>query len=90
MSSSKPAGKKGAHKKKRAGKKSTTAAKKKTATKVNTGAVQQVWDICASMQTAITNGTKSRKDVIEKCVSDGINKSTAATQYQKWKTATYK
>jgi len=90
MATSKPAGKKGAHKKKRAGKKTTAAKKTTTVKKTNTGAVKQVWDICAGMQDKITAGTKTRKDAIEKCVAAGINKSTAATQYQRWKAATYK
>ena len=87
-STSKPAGKKGAIKKKRTGKK---APAKKVVTKTKTkGAVAQVWAVCDSMKAALTAGTKARKDVIDACVAKGLNKATAATQYQRWSKETYK
>lgn len=92
-STSKPAGAKGVNKKKRSTKKAATKkapAKKKAAVKKTTGAVAQVWAICEGMKTALTNETKTRKDAIQACIDAGLNKSTAATQYQKWKVATYK
>ena len=45
------------------------------------GACAKVWAMADSMPGA------ERKDVIDKCVADGINKATASTQYQKWRVA---
>lgn len=72
-----------------------TATKKKTSgkkksTKKSTGAVAQVWAICEKHKTGLTNGTTTRKEVIEACIKAGLNPATAATQYQRWKKATYK
>jgi hypothetical protein len=44
----------------------------------------QVWDI-ASEITKKKNVQATRKEVIERCEQQGINKNTAQTQYGKWK-----
>lgn len=46
------------------------------------GSVKLVWDVCEA------NKDLSRKDVINICVSMGINFYTARTQYQAWFKAT--
>lgn len=45
------------------------------------GATARVWAIADTMPTA------DRKSIIEACVAEGINPSTAGTQYSKWKKA---
>jgi hypothetical protein len=46
--------------------------------------VKLVHDICDKMKGA------RRRDVIAACVAKGINKHTAATQFQRWSTAAKK
>lgn len=45
------------------------------------GATRKVWDIADIMK------GKPRRDVLEECRRQGIATGTAATQYQRWKTA---
>ena len=47
-------------------------------TRPNSGDTARVWDICEE------NQSLSRKEIIELCVSEGINKVTASTQYSDW------
>lgn len=50
-----------------------------------TGAVKRVWQI---LDDNMFKGF-SRKELIQICVDQGINKNTAATQYSHWKRATF-
>ncbi len=61
----------------------TEAEFKVTVTKRGTGVVARVWEIASELKTK--NADLQRKDVIQACVMAGINPSTAATQYQKWR-----
>ncbi|PSU86704.1 hypothetical protein C0W42_19645 [Photobacterium kishitanii] len=47
-------------------------------TRPNSGDTARVWDIC------VENKNLSRKEIIELCVCEGINKVTASTQYSDW------
>lgn len=46
------------------------------------GVCKQVWDIASAFPML------NRSEIIEICQEKGINKSTASTQYSKWKKAT--
>lgn len=43
-----------------------------------------VWDICDELSKA-ANAPAERKPVVDRCTAAGINPSTAATQYGKWR-----
>lgn len=45
----------------------------------------KVWDIADEIAATITDEKALRKSVIEKCVQEGINSSTASVQFGKWK-----
>lgn len=45
------------------------------------GATKRVWDIADSMK------GRARRDILEACREQGIASGTAATQYQRWKSA---
>jgi len=47
-------------------------------TRPNSGDTAKVWDICEA------NKNLNRKEIIELCVAEGINKVTASTQYSDW------
>jgi hypothetical protein len=47
------------------------------------GATKKVWDIADLMK------GKPRREVLEECRRQGIATGTAATQYQRWKTANH-
>jgi len=47
-------------------------------TRPKSGDTARVWDICEE------NKSLSRKEIIELCVAEGINKVTAETQYSDW------
>ena len=47
-------------------------------TRPKSGDTARVWDICEE------NKSLSRKEIIELCVAEGINKVTAKTQYSDW------
>lgn len=47
------------------------------------GATKKVWDIADVMK------GRPRRDVLEECRRQGIATGTAATQYQRWKTANH-
>lgn len=44
----------------------------------------RVWEI-ADAQSENKGAPALRKDVLEECVSEGINQATAATQYGRWR-----
>lgn len=45
----------------------------------------KVWDIADEIAVSITDEKALRKSVIDKCVQEGINKSTASVQFGKWR-----
>ncbi len=50
-------------------------------------ATGQVWDVCDTQLKANAGLTPAKETVVEACVALGINPSTAATQYGKWKSS---
>lgn len=50
-------------------------------TGTTTGAV---WDICDELCVSLKR-EPTRKEAIDKCIYDGVNKATASTQFSKWK-----
>lgn len=48
-------------------------------------ATGKVWDIADEVALTLTDEKALRKSVIDKCVQEGINKSTASVQFGKWK-----
>lgn len=51
------------------------------ASKPSSGATKRVWEICDAHE------GEDRSEIIAACTAEGINPSTAATQYGKWKKA---
>lgn len=49
------------------------------------GAVAHVWDVCNRLHDLHPLGEVTRKTVLNICAKRGINKHTAATQYQAWR-----
>lgn len=45
----------------------------------------KVWDIADEVSQTITDAKALRKAVIDRCVQEGINQSTASVQFGKWK-----
>lgn len=45
----------------------------------------KVWDIADDVSKTITDAKALRKAVIDRCVQEGINQSTASVQFGKWK-----
>jgi dTDP-4-dehydrorhamnose 3,5-epimerase-like enzyme len=45
----------------------------------------KVWDIADEISKTITDAKALRKSVIDRCVQEGINQSTASVQFGKWK-----
>lgn len=50
-------------------------------------ATGRVWEIADEVAETITDEKALRKSVIDKCIQEGINKSTASVQFGKWKTS---
>jgi len=44
----------------------------------------RVWEIADELYSANQDLKAIRKTIIERCISEGINQSTAATQYSRW------
>ena len=61
-----------------------TTAKKTTAKRVG-GAVDKFWDLCNKLYGKHVKDI-TRKMAIDEAVKQGLNKSTASTQWHKWKT----
>lgn len=78
--------KKATTKKKATVKKTAKKVKTKAATKKSTGSCAQVHEICDKIY-AKKKKDITRADVLDACEAKGINKSTAATQWNKWKVA---
>ena len=49
------------------------------------GATAKVWEIADQMAAAAGGAIPDRKALIDECVRQGINASTASTQFSKWK-----
>ena len=50
-------------------------------------ATGKVWDIADEVALTLTDEKALRKSVIDKCIQEGINKSTASVQFGKWRSS---